>query len=446
MSKRSVLASLLLSAASLALFLWRIRYPHGWSFDEIFYVPAAQALLARTANLNPQHPPLGKLLIAVGVRLFGMDDGSFRIVGTVFGAATVVGMFWWGLAVFRRSETATWIAVLALVNQMLFVQARTAMLDIFLAAFMTWGMAAFCAAWASDVEPQRQRNLVIFSGAMFGFANACKWFGLVPWATALGLVIAAKILQKPSVLRHIARDQAALAEDEPWITPNLFRGVGAGTMLLAFLVAPLVTYFSAFVPMMWIKGVDASWHGLWAAQVRIWQEHNFNIEWVQMSRWYQWPLKIHPMMYAYEPASSSGDYGRYVVLRGNPVVLWSGLAAVLFCLWRWIRSGSRQAFLAVAWYTAMWLSWAVIPRYTTFYYYYLPAALALTVTLGYCAEHLPRRRIAGFAWHWWFAMLAIGFFLYQLPTSSGMRVRRTWAPKEFQNISAPTTSRTSPPR
>jgi dolichyl-phosphate-mannose-protein mannosyltransferase len=446
MSKRSVVASLLLFIAGLALFLWRVEYPHGWSFDEIFYVPAAQALLSRTGNLNPQHPPLGKLLIALGIWIFGLDDGRYRIIAALFGAGTVAGMYGWGLAVFRRHETAVWIAVLALVNQMLYVQARTAMLDIFMVAFMVWGMAAFCAAWAGDVEPQRARLLLVLSGVMFGFANACKWLGLVPWLTALLLVIVAKGLQKTPAARGIAREGAALTDDEPWITSGLLRGVGLGTILLAFVVAPLAAYLATFVPLMWVKGVNASWHGLWAAQVRIWQEHNYYIEWVQMSRWYQWPLKVHPMMYSYEPASANGDYGRYVVMMGNPVVLWTGVPAALFCLWRWITRGSRQAFLAILWYGAMWLSWAVIPRNTTFYYYYLPAALALTIALGYCVEHMPRGRRIGLSWHWWFAVAAIAFFLYQLPGSSAMRVPRSWAPREFQNLSSPSPPRTSPLR
>jgi dolichyl-phosphate-mannose--protein O-mannosyl transferase len=432
MSKRALVASLALFFAGLTLFLWRIRYPHGWSFDELFYVPAAQALLSRTGNLNPQHPPLGKLLIALGLWLFGEDRGHFRFMSALSGAGAVAGMYWWGLAVFRRHETALWVALLALVNQILYVQARTAMLDIFMVAFMVWGMAAFCGAWASDVPPRRARGLLIFSGAMFGFANACKWLGLVPWVTALLLVAIAKLVQKTPALRMITREdmreRPSLDDDEPWITPGLLCGIGPGTILLAFVVAPLATYLSTFVPLMWVKGVDSSWHGLWTAQVRIWQEHNYYGPWVQMSQWYAWPLRFHPLIYSFDKASANGEYGRYVVMIGNPVVLWPGVVAALFCLWRWITRGSRQAFLAILWYGAMWLSWAIIPRTTTFYYYYLPPAMALTLALGYCAEHLPQRRVLGLPWHWLYAALAAFFFALQIPVSSAMRIPTDWVP------------------
>jgi dolichyl-phosphate-mannose-protein mannosyltransferase len=432
MSKRALVASLALFFASLALFLWRIRYPHGWSFDELFYVPAAREMLSRAGNINPQHPPLGKLLIALGLWLFGEDDGHFRFMSALFGAGTVTGMYWWAIEVFRRHETALWVALLALVNQVLYVQARTAMLDIFMVAFMVWGMAAFCGAWTSDVPPQRARGLLIFSGAMFGFANACKWLGVVPWATALLLVVIAKILQRTPAIRLIAREGAAdrwrLAHDEPWITPGLLRGVGAGTILLAFVVAPLATYLATFVPLIWVKGVDSSWHGLWAAQIRIWQEHTYYGPSVQMSPWYTWPLRFHPLIYSFEKASANGEYGRYVLMIGNPVVLWTGVLAALFCLWRWITRGSRQAFLAILWYGAMWLSWAIIPRTTTFYYYYVPPALALTLALGYCAEHLPQRRVLGMPWHWLYAVLAAFFFALQVPVSSAMRIPTDWVP------------------
>lgn len=427
MSKRGVVASLLLFAGSLALFLWRISYPRGWSFDELFYVPAAQALLSHSGNLNPQHPPLGKLLIALGLWLVGEEHGLHRVTAAIFGAATVPAMYWWGQALFRRHETAVWVALLALENQLLYVQSRTAMLDIFMVTFMAWGMAAFCGAWTNEVEPQRARLLLVFSGAMFGFANACKWLGLVPWATALGLVVVAKILQRTSAAR-MPSHSAEPANDEPWITPGLLRGVGVGTILLAFVVAPLVAYLSTFVPLMWVKDVDASWHGLWAAQLRIWQERHYPVQIVQNSRWYTWPLHFDPMVYYYEKASAGGEYGRYVVLIGNPAVLWTGLAAAIFCLWRWMTRGSRQAFLAVLWFAAMWLSWAVIPRATTFYYYYLPAALALTPALGYCVEHLPQYKVIGIRWHWLLASIAAIFFIYLFPISSAMRVRSNWWP------------------
>ncbi|MEM1945263.1 MAG: hypothetical protein QXX57_05955, partial [Nitrososphaerota archaeon] len=49
----------------------------GFIFDEYYYVPAARKLLAGVA-VNNEHPPLSKLLIALGIRLLGDNPMGWR--------------------------------------------------------------------------------------------------------------------------------------------------------------------------------------------------------------------------------------------------------------------------------------------------------------------------------------------------------------------------------
>lgn len=71
-SRRVILTSIVLFAATEALLLIHIQYPEQVNFDEVHYVRAARALLERSSNTNYEHPPLGKYLIAVGIRLMGI--------------------------------------------------------------------------------------------------------------------------------------------------------------------------------------------------------------------------------------------------------------------------------------------------------------------------------------------------------------------------------------
>ena len=55
----------------LLLCLVRLTIPSKPFFDEIHYLPAARAVLALSRPANPEHPPLGKEILALGIALFG---------------------------------------------------------------------------------------------------------------------------------------------------------------------------------------------------------------------------------------------------------------------------------------------------------------------------------------------------------------------------------------
>ena len=58
-------------AGALLLFLFGIdRYPR-YGLDESIYVSSARSLIDGTSIWTPDHPPLGKSLIAVGIKFAG---------------------------------------------------------------------------------------------------------------------------------------------------------------------------------------------------------------------------------------------------------------------------------------------------------------------------------------------------------------------------------------
>jgi len=69
-----------IALAFLALCLVRLTVPGKPYFDEVHYLPAARALLELSHLANPEHPPLGKALIALGIAVFGDGPLGWRIV------------------------------------------------------------------------------------------------------------------------------------------------------------------------------------------------------------------------------------------------------------------------------------------------------------------------------------------------------------------------------
>jgi predicted membrane-bound dolichyl-phosphate-mannose-protein mannosyltransferase len=120
--------------------------PDKFYFDEVHYVPAARQMLAPATSapmLNPMHPPLAKQLIALSIRGFGDNPLGWRYPGVLFGSLAIVAVYLCGLALFAAQGPAVAAALLAFFNQMVFVQSRIAMLDIFALAFGLFAIAAF---------------------------------------------------------------------------------------------------------------------------------------------------------------------------------------------------------------------------------------------------------------------------------------------------------------
>ena len=119
-----------------------VTTPEKFVFDEVHYVPAARQMLdpsMSTPMLNPMHPPLAKQLIALSIRGFGDDPLGWRYPAVLFGSLAIVAMYFCGLALFAAQEPAIAAALIAFFNQMLFVQSRIAMLDIFALTFGLFG-------------------------------------------------------------------------------------------------------------------------------------------------------------------------------------------------------------------------------------------------------------------------------------------------------------------
>src|SRR3546814_15199745 len=128
-----MLVAALLGFVAETLSLIRVAVPHTLVFDEVHYVPAARTMLALATPVNTEHPLLGKAIIAAGIALFGDNSLGWRFFSTVAGAATVVALFAITWQLLGRMRLAVLAGVFAMLNMTLFVQARIAMLDGFLA-------------------------------------------------------------------------------------------------------------------------------------------------------------------------------------------------------------------------------------------------------------------------------------------------------------------------
>ena len=352
-ARANALRALLLAAVSLALFMPRLGVTKTYVYDEKAYVSSARAFLNGTAETNPEHPPLGKLLIAVGIKTFGDTPVGWRMASVLAGVGVVVGMFYLALRLLGEPSLATLAAALTLLNHFTFVMARVAMLEVFIILFALAGVAAWLAAFRGF----HPRGMMALAGVMLGCSLAVKW-------------------SSAGVLAAVGAVTVAM-----WIRKRLPVGTRFATFSLGCL--PVLTYYLSFLPLFYRQ--HAGWSPLEVMRRSqfMWQFHRHAIGNAGLnSWWYQWVFRTEP-----ERALN------YLV--GNWAVCWVGILALAFCTVRLVRKPNFEDGVVAALFAGSWLQWAMIARPFEYYYYYAMAATFLSLAVPAALRSVPNYKLLG---------------------------------------------------
>jgi dolichyl-phosphate-mannose--protein O-mannosyl transferase len=400
MSRSAVIAVVIFLATHLVL-LVGLATPDKFVFDEVHYVPAARQMLGPVLPkqlLNPMHPPLAKELMAVSIAALGDTSFGWRYPAALFGALAVVAVYLCGLALFAAQGAAIASALIAFLNQMLFVQARIAMLDIFALAFGLMATAAFMHGF----RMQRPHRLFALAGALSGLAAACKWSGLFPLGVCIAIVAVVRLMQNWRVLFADARP-------DDWYRPDLWSDLKPRHIAFCFALLPAACYLATFVPLYGLSPAD-----LLEAQRRIFADNTTNAiaGHTYMSSWPSWPFLVRPVWLLFDKTAE--DHVAAIVLLGNPLVLWPALTALVIVARDVVIARRWDAFLILSFYLGTYLAWALLPRALSFLYYYLPSATAASLALVYVL-----RRDRRPPWLLWaYVAVAAAGFVIMLPISA----------------------------
>lgn len=382
--RRPYLAPLALALVAQSLFAWRLGVPSIFVFDEVHYVPAARTLLALNGPANIEHPLFGKTLVALGIALFGDNPIGWRALSSVAGTATVLAAYAIAKLLTGRDRPALIAGILTLTGGTVFVQARIAMLDTFMAALLAGGLALLL--WALRSE-RRIWAKWLAGSALLGLAIGTKWAAL-PYVGFAGAGL--------TLLWWRRGRRAPL----PLVAALAALGAVAG-----------IAYLATFAPAFFYRSDPLTLAGLipfqaemYARQTQVLPPH------VYQSDWWSWPLLIRPIWYLWQPVDGAQ---RGILLIANPALAWGGLAAVVACLSFAWRDRSLTLLATAALWVLSVAMWAAIPKSLGFYYYYYPSTIWLAVALAVALDRVDpggrRRRDE------WFAVLSIGLFVFFLP-------------------------------
>ncbi|MFN3944314.1 MAG: glycosyltransferase family 39 protein [Allosphingosinicella sp.] len=369
-----------LAVVSQILFMFQLQHPTQLFFDETHYVPAARDLIQGIEYRNVEHPLFAKTLIGISMLIFGDNPFGWRFFSTLMGTATIVAVFLIAQTIFRDVRISVAAAVLTLLNQLVYIQARIAMLDVYMGAFLLFALYFLLDSYQRG-DAKRVKWGLILSGAMFGLAVGSKWAAL-PYF--LGAAIAFY------VIRDRQAKKAGVPDDQFLHTKDLpsWRGVSTMDGLFYFGGTFLAVYFLTFLPALFVETNRLGLLQIIPHQFEIYRQqtqplspHNY------MSSWTQWPLIGRPIWYLYERVDG---VLRGVLLVGNPAVMWGGLVAMLLVLRRGWRSKDMRLLLLAGLFAFSYGVYAVIPRNVSFYYYYYVPAIFLSIALAVAFDRMCR--------------------------------------------------------
>ena len=262
--------------------LWSDQYTYMNStyFDEIYHPRTAYEHLNNVYPYEVSHPPLGKLIISIGIAMFGMVPFGWRFMGTLFGVLMVPILYVFLKNLFGKTPVALCGAALFTFDFMHLVQTRIATIDTY-GVFFILVSYYFMYRWLAVPAGKKLRHYVLplfLSGLFWGVGCASKW--TVVYAGAglallwlLGMIfkagdwheaeLAAQTQPVPPEVR-LEVTEAMFREEQPaWTPPRVpsFTAHAWGTVGLSvvfFVVIPLMIYTASYFPYAAAKGNGGS--------------------------------------------------------------------------------------------------------------------------------------------------------------------------------------------
>ena len=394
-------ATVVIGLAFALLVLWLNQPGRSLIFDESYYVNAARVILGWPATAhytdsppfldpNTEHPPLGKLLIAGSMLIFGDTGVGWRLPSVI--AAIVALIALWNIV--RTLDRSAWLAVVVVTltafDNLFFVQGRIGTLDILVLAPMLVG--AYLAI----------RRRWIVAGLAMGIALLIKITALY----GIGAVVLYLLLTDGVRWWRARRvSRAELLAPLGFVVVTFAVAIGG--------LAALDAKFTAFpTPIAHIQRILGYGVALAAPAT---DGSCSSID----SRPWQWI--VNECQINYLKVTVNGTSGGQVVslitkvdFRGafNPLLAGAIPLASLFVLWYAWRTRHPLALWAVAWAAANYLPYIALALFTNrimYIYYALPLVPALAVAIGLL---LQRARLpASVRWGYLVAYV-IGFAAY----------------------------------
>jgi dolichyl-phosphate-mannose-protein mannosyltransferase len=394
---------------ALSFRLWRLDSPKGYIFDEIYYAKNAFSLISSGVELDQEggaefvvHPPLGKWLIGIGIKLFGNNEFGWRSSSALFGSASVLLIYLIAKRLFKSEFLALSAALLMALDGLSLVMSRVALLDIFLMFFV---LLTFYFLLKEDYW---------LSGLAIGLGVSTKWSAAFLIPVLLLLTLKLKELNLSQILKRAGQ----------------------------FIFLPMAIYLTSWIG--WFVS-DKGWSRNSGSNPisSLWNYHfeilNFHTNLVEKHSYsanpWSWLVLGRPTSFYYQSGDSCGadECAQEILAMGTPLLWWSAVIAVAITLGFYLKSVNKSAEIVLAGFAGTYLPWFIFQDRTMFYFYSITTLPFLILALIYCFDLLLKNRNYQRVIQIFILTIAINF-IYFLPIYIGIEIpysdwlNRMWLP------------------
>lgn len=378
------------------------NYKNGTYFDEIYHARTAWEHIENIEPYEITHPPLGKIIIGVGIKIFGMNPFGWRFMGNIFGIMMLPLMYLFAKRVFKNSVCATIAMLLMCFDFMHFAQTRIATIDsfsVFFIMLMYYLMYIYYDSNVKELSYKKSLYVLLACGIVFGLGIATKWICVY---AGVGL----------AVLFAIATKKRAKAK-EPWFKICIW-------CVLFFVIIPFIIYFMSYSPY-FQANPDRSPLKIFTENQEYMLSYHGNLDATHpfQTPWYHWPLVVRPIwFFGAVPGIPEGMVSS-IASFGNPLIWWAATAAAVALIFK--KKKTPAQWFVVIGYLSQYLPWVFIGRIVFIYHYFASTPfiiLALVFTFKYFMEKYKKGFILPIA----FLAVSAGLFVMFYPVLSGMLV------------------------
>ena len=353
-------------------------------FDEIYHARTAWEHLTDHKVYEITHPPLGKEIIGLGIRLFDMTPFGWRFSGALFGVLMLPILYILLKLMLGSTMAACCADAVFALDFMRFTQTRISTIDTYSVFFTLLMYLFFYFYYTQPWDTPLRRTLppLALSGACFALGAVSKWTGIFAGG---GLAVLWCLRQGERLRRRGFREE---------LTSYLLPTVAWSCVF--FLLFPVLAYYVFYAPYARAEGVSMTsgeYPKLILDNIRYMYTYHSGLEATHPyeSRWWMWVLDVRPILYYLHYFDDAYQVKSAIGACGNPLFWWTGLGAMAAMAVKGIR-GDRMAWFILAGYLSCLLPWVTVQR-CAFIYHYFPATVFLALALGRCLRDCQRRSL-----------------------------------------------------